>query len=224
MKKALLLGSSGLIGSHCLIELLADEYYTTIEIWVRTSSGIKHPKLKETIIDFDNIKNKSTDAQHVFCCLGTTIKKAKSQEAFRKVDFDYVVDLAKISEKSEVEKFLVISSIGAKMNTKNFYLRTKGQMEKAIKQCKIPSIFIFQPSILLGKRKEFRFGELIAKFLMRLFKYLFWGKMKKYRGIEATNIAKAMVMLAKEENQGVHVLISDEIQKKSELCFHLPNN
>lgn len=216
MKKALLLGSSGLIGSHCLTELLADEYYSIVEIWVRTSSGIKHPKLIETIIGFDDIKNRNTDAQHVFCCLGTTIKKAKSQEAFRKVDYDYVVDLAKISEKSGVGKFLVISSIGAKVKTGNFYLRTKGEMEDAIKQCKIPAIFIYQPSILLGKRKEFRFGEIIAKFMMRMLKYLFWGKMKKYRGIEASTIAKAMVMVAKEENLGIHILVSDEIQKKGE--------
>jgi uncharacterized protein YbjT (DUF2867 family) len=215
MKKALLLGSSGLIGNHCLNELLADEYYTSVEIWVRTSSGMKHPKLIETIIGFDEIKNRNTDAQQVYCCLGTTIKKAKSQEAFRKVDYDYVADLAKISEKSRAEKFLVISSIGANVKTGNFYLRTKGEMEEAVKQCKIPAIFIFRPSILFGKRKEFRFGEIIGKFIMHFFTYFLWGKMKKYRGIKASTIAKVMVKLAKEENIGIHIKESDEIQKIS---------
>ncbi len=215
MKKALLLGSSGLIGGSCLKELLADDYYTSIEIWVRTPSGLKHPKLKETIVAFDEMKLiNSIEAQHVFCCLGTTIKKAKTKQAFQKIDYDYVVDAAKLSEKSGVEKFLVISSIGANTKTNNFYLKTKGEMEETVKLCKIPAIFILRPSILFGKRKEFRFGEVIGKFMMRLFTYFFWGKMKKYRGIEASVVAKAMICLAKEENSGVLVLESDKIQEK----------
>ena len=215
MKKALLLGSSGLIGSSCLDQLLADNYYDSVEIWVRKASGIVHPKLKENIVDFEKINNSGeTDAQHLFCCLGTTIKKAKTKEAFRKVDYDYVVDFAKLAEKLKVEKFLVISSIGANANSNNFYLKTKGEMEEAVKQCQIPSIFILQPSMLFGKRKEFRFGELIGKLMMHLFKYLLFGKMKKYRGIEASTVAKAMICLAKEEKQGIFVLKSDGIQEK----------
>jgi uncharacterized protein YbjT (DUF2867 family) len=213
MNKALLIGSNGLIGSSCLKELLTDNYYTSIEIWVRNSSGIEHPKLIETIVNFDELKiMKPTDAQQVFCCLGTTIKKAKTKEAFRMVDYDYVVDLAKLSEKSGVEKFQVISSIGANAKTNNFYLKTKGEMEEAVKRCKIPSIIILRPSILFGKRKEFRFGEAIGKFMMRLLTYFFWGKMKKYRGIEASAVAKAMICLAKGEKYGFFIVESDELQ------------
>lgn len=216
MEKALLLGSSGLIGSQCLKQLMEDDYFSAIEIWVRTSSGLENPKIKETIINFNEIANlPCIDAKIVFCCLGTTIKNAKTKEAFKKVDYDYVVKLAKLAEKSGVEKFLVISSIGANAQSKNFYLRTKGEMEETITQCQIPSIFILRPSILFGKRKEFRLGEKMGKLMMRLFTYFLFGRMKKYRGIEASTVAKAMINLAKETNLGVQKLESNEINRKS---------
>lgn len=212
--KALVVGATGLIGSHCLEELLHDDQYSYVEIWVRNVSGNSHPKLIEKLINFDKFSELPLiDADHVFCCLGTTINKVKTKEAFVKIDKQYVSELANLADRSGCKKFFVISSIGANKNTNNFYLRTKGEMEEAVKSYSIPEIYIFRPSMLLGKRKEFRFGEQIGKALMVIFQYLLVGKMKKYRGIQASTVAKAMLRVAKRNEKGIFILESDEIER-----------
>ena len=212
--KALIIGATGLIGNQCLELLLKDDTYSLVEIWVRNITGNTHPKPIEKLINFDRISELPfTDAEHVYCCLGTTIKKVKTKEAFIKIDKEYVSSLAKLAEQSGCQKFLVISSIGANKNSSNFYLRTKGEMEEEVKSCSIPSIYILRPSMLLGKRKEFRLSEEIGKVLMIAVKYLLIGKMRKYRGIQATTVAKAMLYLAKQKEKGVFVLESDEIAR-----------
>lgn len=215
--KALLVGATGLIGSNCLQELLNDDAFSEVEVWARKPLGIFHPKLRIVLVDFHDISRiSSTDASYVFCCLGTTIKNAGSQEAFRRVDFDYVAEMAKIAQRSGVSKFLVISSLGASLDTSNFYLRTKGEMEAEVIKCGIPSIVILQPSMLLGNRNEFRPAEVIGKALMQVFDFIFIGKIKKYRAIKASDVAKAMVRLAKEDNTGVLIIESDEIRELAE--------
>ncbi|MGA2299053.1 MAG: nucleoside-diphosphate sugar epimerase, partial [FCB group bacterium] len=144
MKKALLAGASGLVGRSCLDELLKDDYYSDVEIWIRKSLNITIPKLTEKIIDFSEIGNMpKTEAEHIFCCLGTTIRIAKTKEAFRKVDYDYVIELGKLAERSGCEKFLVVSSLGANKDSGNFYMRTKGEMEDSLRKFSIPSLSIF---------------------------------------------------------------------------------
>ena len=212
--KALIVGVTGLIGSCCLKELLDDDQYSSVEIWVRNLSRNFHEKLTERLINFDKIADQSlTGIDHVFCCLGTTINKVKTKEAFAKVDNEYVTELAKLAEKSGCQKFLVISSIGANKKSKNLYLRTKGEMEDAVKKCSVPAIYILQPSMLLGKRKEFRFGEKIGKALMYLIKFMLVGKMRKYRGIQAAIVAKAMVKFAQRKEAGIFIMESDDILK-----------
>lgn len=212
MKKALISGASGLVGNLLVNQLLNDPYFDEIEILARRSIGFKRPGLKEKLIDFDDLPNiDKVDATHLFCCLGTTIKKAGSREAFQKVDHEYVEELAKLAERSGVEKFLVISSIGAAKNSLNFYLRTKGEMEESIKSTHIPAIFIFHPSFLIGKRKEFRLGELFGTFLIRFVGLLFIGKLKKYKAINATVVAHAMLHSAKVDKHGIFVIESDQI-------------
>jgi uncharacterized protein YbjT (DUF2867 family) len=212
--KALLIGASGLIGRQILNKLLEDNFYSEVEIRVRKSLGIKHTKLKETLTDFSEINSlKEIDANHVFCCLGTTIKKAKSKEQFRKVDFEYVVNLAKSAEESNTSKFLVISSIGANYKSGNFYLRTKGEMEEALKKINIPTINIFRPSLLVGKRTEYRFGEVMGKFFMGIFGIFLFGRFKKYRSIKDFVVANAMIRLAKSEKTGISIFESDQIQE-----------
>ncbi|HNZ43739.1 MAG TPA: NAD(P)H-binding protein [Bacteroidales bacterium] len=210
--KALLIGASGLTGGHCLRLLLNDTFYNEVEIWVRKSTGIKHPKLIEKIIDFNVIETfNNTDAQHVFCCLGTTIKNAGNQENFHKIDHDYVIAAATIAARSGAEKFLYISSIGADSKSKNFYLRTKGKVEDDLKNIFKNGLVIFRPSMLMGKRQEFRFGEVMSKPIMRVFGFLFIGKLKKYKGIEASTVAEAMVRCAKSEVKGLLIMPSDKI-------------
>jgi uncharacterized protein YbjT (DUF2867 family) len=212
--KALIIGASGLIGNQVLDQLLQDNYYNEIEIRVRVSLGIQHPKLIEKIIDFSDPHCYSgIDSDHVYCCLGTTIKKAKTQEQFRKVDYEYVLNLAKSSEESKVKAFLVISSIGAKPGTGNFYLRTKGEMEEAVKKINIPSINIFRPSLLLGKRNEFRLMEKFSQFFMAFFGIFLLGGLKRYKSIRDSVVAKAMIKSAKMEKPGINIFESDQIQK-----------
>jgi uncharacterized protein YbjT (DUF2867 family) len=212
--KALIIGASGLIGRSCLEEILKDSYYDKVEIFVRRTMGSTNPKLKERIINFDEIKNISEfQADHIYCCLGTTIKIARTKEAFRKVDYEYVIEAAKLGEKSGSTKFLVISSIGANNKTSNFYLHTKGDMEEDIKKTAIPSIIIFRPSLLTGERNEYRFGEKAGKIFMDLFGFFFIGKLKKYKSIKAADVAKAMIKSAKTDKTGKYIIESDEIQK-----------
>ncbi len=212
--KALLVGATGLVGRICLEYLLKDDFYQQVEIWVRRKTGITDPKLTEIITDFSNLNEiKSNGADHVYCCLGTTIKKAGSQPAFRLVDFEYVLTVGKLSEKFNTQKFIVISSIGANEVSPNFYLKTKGEMEKEIKNLSIPSVYIVRPSFIMGEREEFRFGEKAGLFIIKNLNFLLSGKMKKYRGIKADTIAKAMISLAKNGEQKKLVFESDKLQE-----------
>jgi uncharacterized protein YbjT (DUF2867 family) len=214
--KALITGTSGLIGSELLKIILDDEAFQEVVSWSRKASGLSHPKLIEKEIDFDSIEKFSIENfDAVFCCLGTTINKAKTQEQFYKVDHDYVVELARYAEKSGVSKFIVVSSIGAKKESSNFYLRTKGKMEFDVSRFKVPSIIFLRPSMLLGKRKEFRFGEVIGKGFMKAMGFMFIGNMKKYKGIQAKTVAEAMASLAKKNIEGKIIYESDLIAKIS---------
>jgi uncharacterized protein YbjT (DUF2867 family) len=213
-KKALIVGASGLIGGSCLTELTNDKEFTHIETWGRKLLKLSNSRLKSVQLDFTGIaKIPSTDATHIFCCLGTTIRKAGSKAAFREVDFEYVLEMAKLAERSKAEKFLVISSIGANSGSGNFYLRVKGEMEEAVRSLSIPSIIFMRPSMLLGRRPEFRIGEEIGKLVMLAFNFMLVGNLRKYRAIEAATVAKAMLTLAKEPTRGMLVVESDHIHK-----------
>jgi uncharacterized protein YbjT (DUF2867 family) len=211
--KALLLGASGLTGGNCLKMLLDDNFYNEVEIWVRKPLGISHAKLTEKIIDFEKLSAFTTDANHVFCCIGTTIKKAKSKENFFKTDHDYVVTAAEIARLAGAKKFMYISSIGASAQSKNFYLRTKGKVEEDLKKVFPDGLYIFRPSMLIGKREEFRFGEKMGKGFMQTFGFIFSGKLKKYRGIEASVVALAMIHEAKSDKTGINIIESDKISE-----------
>ncbi len=208
--KAIIIGATGLIGSNLLKILEKDNYYDEIEVWVRKSFFTATSKTKTKIIDFDQLPDTIT-GQHVFCCVGSTIKKAKTKEAFRKVDFDIPVNIAKLCQKAAVEKLFVISSLGANQFSNNNYLKTKGEMESVISQLNIPTVTFLRPSILLGKRNEFRLGELIGKLMIRGIGIFFFGKLKKYRGIAASTVASAMCKLAKDNTVGKRIIESDEI-------------
>jgi uncharacterized protein YbjT (DUF2867 family) len=214
-RKALIVGSTGLVGSHLLQNLFNDATYSEITALVRRTPLLKnHRKLKEVITNFSNIdKTLSTiTANDVFCCLGTTIKKAGSQVAFRKVDYSLVVDVAKVMRKQGAEQFVVISAMGANSSSKVFYNRIKGDMEEALKGLGYPCLRIIRPSLLLGQREEFRLGEKIGILMSPLWKLLLVGSLKKYRPVEADTVARFMVKVANEEPvSGVHVYESDKI-------------
>ena len=130
-KTALVVGATGLVGGNLVNVLLKAPEYEKVIVWVRKSTGIKNKKLQEKIINFellDTYKLEDT-VNHIFCCLGTTIKKAKSKEAFKKVDLEYIVSLARKAKENDVSQFLVISAMGANIKSTVFYNKVKGQME-----------------------------------------------------------------------------------------------
>lgn len=224
-RTALLLGATGLVGGHCLDILLQDETYEKVITLGRKKIELQNPKLIQHVVDFDNLEEHTNlfQARDVFCCLGTTIKTAGSQEAFRKVDFTYAVEAARIASQNGAEQFLIVTSSGANSKSFVFYNRVKGETEEAIKNFSFKSIQIFRPSLLLGERKEYRQGERISEKFLKAFKFLLVGGLRKYRAIQASEVAQAMVRMAKAVPQGVHVYESDRIKEIARYGQHKIN-
>ncbi|MBI3788798.1 MAG: oxidoreductase, partial [Ignavibacteriales bacterium] len=152
----------------------------------------------------------------VYCCLGTTIRTAGSQEAFRKVDFTYPVQAAALASKQGTEQFLIVTSLGANSRSNVFYYRVKGEAEEVIAKLPFKGIHLFRPSILFGERKEFRLGEKAGILAMRAVSFAMVGRYRKYRPIHASNVAKAMVIVAGMGLEGVQRFESDQIQSIAE--------
>ncbi len=165
-KKALLAGASGLIGGYCLQYLLQDPNYSRIILLTRNKLPVDHPKCEQHQVEFNELSGyaKVMTADHVFCCLGTTMKNAGSREAFRRVDFEYPLEIARITRQNGAGTFLLVSALNADPNSKIFYNRVKGEVEEAIQALNFPTTFIFRPSLLLGERKENRPGRKSAVF------------------------------------------------------------
>jgi len=218
-KTAIIIGSTGLTGSHLLKILLNSDVYDKVISFVRRSSKISHPKLIQHIVDFDDTDtyNDYMEGNDMFCCLGTTIKKAGSQEAFEKVDLTYPIHFAKAAAVRGVKQFSIISSIGANPESGNFYLRTKGKCEEELRKLPFQSISIFRPSLLEGNRKEFRIGERMAEYAMKVLSVFFIGRLKKYRPIKAKKVAESMYRIAQQNTVGFHIYESDEIANIAEL-------
>ncbi|MDZ7343458.1 MAG: oxidoreductase [candidate division KSB1 bacterium] len=212
-KSALLLGASGLVGGHCLQLLLEDAAYEKVVVWVRMPLGLHHPKLQQQVVDFTHLERAQVAKVHdVFCCLGTTIKKAGSQEAFRQVDFTYPLEIAKIAVVNGAEQFLLVTAMGANSKSSIFYNRVKGEVEAAIATLPFRAVHIFRPSLLLGERREFRLGEKIAAKVAGIFSFLFHGPLRKYRPIHARVVAAAMIEVAKRNLTGVNIFESNQIE------------
>ncbi len=205
---ALIAGASGMTGRELLKQLLEDDRYDKIITLVRKPSGLLHPKLEEQIFDFDKPDDSRIHADHVFCCLGTTIGKAGSREAFYKVDFSYPLELAEMAEKKQVDFFGIITATGADSKSLFFYNRVKGDIENALRKTGLRKLGIFRPSMLLGDRKEARTGERIGQVVMA---WLDWITPKKYKAIQASKVASSMIDAAFEPWQGARVIDSGEM-------------
>lgn len=210
---ATLVGATGLIGSYLLEELLNDPYFDTVRILIRRPIAITHPKLEKKIVDFndnDSLLVALSNIDVLFCAIGSTMKKVKGdKEAYRKIDFDIPVKLARFCKMTGCEKFVLVSSAGANSKSSNFYQRLKGETEEAVKSVGLQTIHIMRPSLLLGERKEFRLGENIGKALMTSLSFLI---PEKYKAIQGKDVAKVMVALAKENNEGVFIHENSEIR------------
>lgn len=214
-KTALIAGATGLVGSELLRILLDSSEYSRVIAVVRSPLHVTHANLEEHIIDFEELADLSglPLVDDVFCCLGTTIKKAKTQEAMTRIDVDYPIALANLGKTLGAKQYFVISSMGADAKSGIFYSRIKGLMEITLKGIGFQVLGIFRPSLLLGKRNEFRLGEAAAAVFMPILSPLMIGHFQKYRGIQAREVAMAMYNVAQLGRNGVSIYLSDEIKK-----------
>lgn len=214
-KTALITGASGLVGNALLHLLLADDAYKEVRVLGRSSLEMKHPKLKEQLLQLEHMNEFAAlfEVDDMFCCLGTTIKKAGSEAAFQKVDQEYPLNMAQLAREKNVGHFIIVTAMGANSSSMIFYNKVKGQVEAAIKDLKLNATSICRPSLLLGKRKESRLGENLASVFMKISAPLMLGPLKKYRAIEAKTLAKAMLQIAKSNKNGFKIYLSDELEK-----------
>lgn len=213
MKTALIAGYTGLIGSQLLSILLKSNHYEKVIALGRRNLDIQHPILLQQKVDFNNIQLDKQKIDDVFCCLGTTMKKAGSKEKFRLVDFHYPVSLASYCLNNGAKQFLLVSSMGADKKSKIFYNQVKGEVENAVSKLGYPRLDMLRPSLLLGDRGESRFAEDLGKVVMKLFGFLFLGPLKNYKAIDSGKVARAMIYYAQEEAEGNYFHLSADLQK-----------
>ncbi len=211
--KAIVIGATGLIGKELVRQLFDNSGFDEVVVLVRKSMGISHSKLKEHLINFDDPQTyrELLRGDVLFCALGTTIKKAGSQDAFRKIDYQFVADFATAAAGNGVKQFSVVSSLGANSTASNFYLRTKGEMEAAVSKSGFETVHIFRPSLLLGDRGESRTGEKVAEFLFNLFGFLLFGRLKRYKPVQGSDVAKAMINSTLSGKHGINIVESEMI-------------
>ncbi len=211
-RTALIAGASGLVGGHLLLRLLESPLFDRVISVGRRTMPVSHPKLTQVVADFATLGANTLPAvpTDLFCCLGTTMRQAGSQEAFRKVDFDYPVRLAHLAREAGAA-YYIVSSLGADPGSRYFYMRVKGEVEAELKRMNLRSLHIFQPSLLLGHRKQFRLGEAVAVAVSPVYNLLMVGPLRKYRGIQAADVAGAMLRTAEAARPGAHTYQSDLI-------------
>ena len=205
-KTATLIGATGLIGGELLQLLLDDPYFQTVRILVRRPVTMEHPKLQKRLNDFSDNDALLVDMMNsdvVFCSIGTTQKKVKGdKEAYRRIDYDIPLKIARFCKVTGCEKFIFVSSVGANSKSDGFYLKLKGEVEEAIKTVGLSSVHVMRPSMLLGNRKEFRLGEKIGSPAIKAISFFLPSK---YRPIQAKDVAKAMIAAAKKNEEGFFV-------------------
>ncbi len=213
--KVIIAGSSGLIGSLLLEQLLHHPDFSEVLVLVRNQLPVQHKKLKQLVVDFNRLEDYEAEinGHAIFCCLGTTRQKTPDLNLYKKIDPDYPVALAKIGAKNSMQQFHVISSMGANVNSAYFYTKLKGETERDLKNVSFPSLFIYQPSLLTGIRKEKPFAERIATHIMKWINPFLIGKLKKHRSISAASVATATLNQSLKNNAGVFTYPSDQIKQ-----------
>jgi uncharacterized protein YbjT (DUF2867 family) len=204
-KLVLLAGASGFVGSYLLEALLGTPDVGRVFAITRRPLGREHPRLANRIVQFDKLQSQlqGITCHLALCCLGTTLRQAGSQQEFRRVDLDYVLAFAAVAKAAQAQRFIVVSSVAANPQSKNFYLRTKGEMEAGLVATGFPALDIFQPGVLLGWRRQARPLERVASLAMPLLNPLLFGTREQYRGIPARTVAAAMVGATRSVRKGV---------------------
>jgi uncharacterized protein YbjT (DUF2867 family) len=203
---AVLLGASGLVGSHVLELLLREDRFSAVRILVRKPLPLNHPKLEQIIVDFndfDAYRNSLGTGDCIFCCIGTTNARVKGDRlVYRSIDFDIPVNAARFGKEAGFRQFLLVSAIGANPSSRFFYPRLKGEVESVIASFRLPCFHVFRPSFLLGNRKEHRSGERLGQWFASLLHPLI---PLKYRSIQAKQVARAMVIAALKQQEGTYL-------------------
>lgn len=216
---ALVAGSTGLIGRYVLRQLAASPDYSKVLGLVRAGSSALQDGVETVETDFETLVDggELPRADHAFICLGTTIKKAGSKENFSRVDFDYAVALARQAHAAGARRLAVVSSVGARADTGNFYLRVKGQMEEAVSAVPFERISIMRPSLLIGERPgDKRLAEGISQVLAPLFDPLLRGPRARYHSIRGETVAKAMIAATVMGEPGIEISDYDGIMSWSD--------
>lgn len=205
-KKAVVIGATGLVGRQLVKLMLKDDQYESILVIMRRPFDIKDPKIVELLIeDFDELSNYSSrmNGHDFYCALGTTRKKAGSKEAFLKVDVEYPLTFAEIARKQRnFQRLLVVSAVGANSSSPLFYNKAKGELEDKLQVLNLKSLKIFQPSLLLGDRKEFRLFEEVAKVMSNIASFFMIGSKKNVGAIRDVEVAKSMIKVAHQNEEG----------------------
>jgi uncharacterized protein YbjT (DUF2867 family) len=214
MRTALLLGATGLVGSELLTLLAADASYEKVIAFVRRPSLRPQAKVTELVVDYDQPDSYLSHlaVRDVFCCLGTTIKQAGSQPAFRRVDLEIPLALAKQSLAAGAKRFLIVTAVGSDAKSSTFYNRVKGELENELRGLPFPEgLKIFHPSLLLGQREKPRFGEQLASVVMGAAKPLLTGKLTRFRPITGAQVASAMLQVAKSADPSLKIYEGAEL-------------
>ena len=201
MKTALVFGSSGLIGEHLLNQLIKNENYNKIKIFVRSKPEINDPKIEIIKTDFSNLQNHKEDIKgdDCFFCIGTTKKNSPDKNEYRRVELHIPKEIAKIAKANSLNSFVFVSSGYADSKSSGDYLKYKGEVEEELKRLNFPKLGIMRPSFLLGDRKEKRIGEKIGIFVFNLLSPLFLGPLKKMKPIHSEIVARSMIKFANED-------------------------
>ena len=212
MKTALLFGSSGLVGGHLLNQLINDNKYSKIKLFIRKDPEISDPKVEVIKTNFNNLQNHKEDIKgdDCFFCIGTTKQNSPDKNEYRRVELDMPKEIAQIAKLNSVNSFVFVSSGYADPKSSGDYLKFKGEVEEELKKLNFPKLGIMRPSFLLGDRKEKRIGEKIGIFIFKILSPLFLGPIKKMKPIHSATVAKAMIRTA-NENLEKNIFESNEI-------------
>ena len=214
MKTALLFGASGLVGSHLLNQLISNNNYSKIKLFVRSSIDISDPKIEIIQTDFNNLENHREDIKgdDCFFCIGTTKQNSPDKNEYRRVELEVPKQIAQIAKSNSVNSFVFISSGYADPKSSGDYLKFKGEVEEELKRLNFPKLGIMRPSFLLGDRKEKRVGEKIGIFVFKLLSPLFLGPLKKMKPIHSATVAKAMIAITQNDSSQT-IFESNEISE-----------
>jgi uncharacterized protein YbjT (DUF2867 family) len=210
---AIIIGATGLIGTELVKQLAESKRYGKVILLVRSPLPSLPSGVEYRVINFNEPHTYPVfeGALHLFCAMGTTIKKAGSQEAFKQVDFTYVVNLAQHFRNHGATHFIAVSAIGADPNANIFYSRIKGETEQALMQLNFPQLTLLRPSMLGGNRTEFRLGERVATLILKLIQWTFVGGLRRYRIVYDRDVAAAMITASRRDGRALEIIESEQI-------------